>query len=424
MSDQKDEQKNTGLYEERRVYGTKKQMEKLNAAEKPEKVKKTVNNDHFTILVVVVMVVFMLVISIGIASLFKKPSEKKTGEIVKPTEKPEEKPVISDFNGIVLRVDTADKKIFLFNVDSEKEMELTYDGATKFYGSAGSQITAGVVEVGDLMHFTVGERGENKISSANWDKDVWEKSKIDDMLIYPEENRIVIRNRNYRYSDNVCIIDNGVRKDIGSLLPTADRYTVRGQGTTVYEIIVSIGHGTLKLENYEAFNNGLVMIGARYNFDIEEPGEYTVREGEYRITASYGRLEASETITIPRNDTAVFDLQGYRPAVKSTPTPTPSPEPTPTPIPVDHEFSHLTVRSLENFSHDVDKENATYILGPAGGELFLDGYYFGKLPCEFEKITDRAEITIAYDAIHHSYEYNGADYDGDVILDYTSDFVE
>ncbi len=308
MADETDSKKNNGLYEERRVYGTRKQMEKLNAVPEEKPDRRHRENGHRNILVILCMAVFMLAITIGIAGLFKKPSDTNpAGGRITGTPTPE--PETRELYGIVLGVDTENKVISIYDVKDESKTEFKYDGASRFYGSAGSIVTAGVLQIGDLLHFTARAGSPEKLAVAEWSEEIWEKSKIEDLVIYPEEHVMVIRNQNYKYSDDLCIIDNGERTGLDNLLTTADRYTIRGEGTTVYEIIVTIGHGTLKLLNYKDYDGGLVTIGDRYAFDVSAPAEYVVREGTYRVEVGRGRLNAFQTIEVRRNRTVFFDLK-------------------------------------------------------------------------------------------------------------------
>ncbi len=427
MDDRQETKKNSGLYEKSRVYGTKKQKAKLNASSEPVKTKKEFNSNHLGIFVIIIMAIVMLLISVGIAGIFKKPEMKDptddTSQSIGDAEA-----VRHDISGVVLMVDSEGKRLFIHDVISNEEIALKYEGYTKFYGQQGSLIPAGALNSGDLLIFTCNknkDEEEETVISAKWSDEIWEKSKIDDLLLYPEEHRMVIRGQNYKYTDDLCVIDNGIRSSVSNFLTTADRYTIRGKGTDIYEVIVTIGHGTLNLVNYEDYDGGIVLIGKRYCMDIKDPASYMVREGTYRVEASYGRLSAVEEIEIRRNETAVFDLMPYSKAASYTPTPIPTvAPPTPTPLPEGYAFKTLSIKNIANAEYELDEEHAVYVYGPFKGDLYIDGYYLGTIPCDFEKILGEARLTIIYNSIAYSFDYNGADHDGDVILDYTSDCVE
>ncbi|MBQ7636676.1 MAG: hypothetical protein IJS80_05150 [Lachnospiraceae bacterium] len=428
MSDPQDTKKNSGLYEESRVYGTRKQKEKRNASDKPAREKDGYQSKSTTVFAIIAMAVFMLAITVGIAGFFKKPEKKPDRTDASKTLQQTETEPIREFFGVVLNVDKAGMKISLYDVVKNEDTEVNYDGSTKFYGHEGSLITAGVLKVGDLMYFTCKERDRETLEKAEWSKEIWEKSKIDDLMIYPEENRMVIRDQNYRYSDELCILSDGQRCKLNDLFTTADRYTIRGKGTDVYEILVTIGHGTQCLMNFDDYSGGLLKVGERYAFDIVYPANYVVREGTYKVEASNGRLEAGQTIEIGRNRTVIFDLvpDGSR----KTPTPTPTPKPvatatlipTPTGFPKDMIFNRLFISRLQNKAYDVSTDHSMYVYGPAGGEIFIDGEYLGMIPCDTEKVLGTMEINVKYKGVSKTFKYNGADHSGDVLLDYTSAF--
>ncbi len=424
MSDLQDPKKNSDLYEKSRVYGTAKQKAALNGETKPAVDREELKNRLIGILAVTLMAVFAVAITVGIVNMFRQPQKKPAGgkngtEITEPTPAPKE------LNAVFLELDKSGKRIRFYDIKTDEEVILDYNGATRFYGREGSLITAGVLSAGDLLHLVCTAGDDEMLAEAVWDDRIWEKSKIDELEIFPEEHRMVIRNQNYTYSDKLCIIDDGAMSDIENLVPSADRYTIRGEGSVIYEIIVDIGHGKITLLNYDRFIGGQISLGERYAFDIADPAEYVVREGTYRVNASLKRLSASQTIEIGRNSNIYFDLSYYNePTATPAPTQAPTQTPTPTPALPQEKLNSLSIKDLDQIEHGTDPDHSIYILGPSGGELFIDGYLFGILPCEFEKLTDEADITIIWDSVAISYVYDGADYEGDVILDYTADFAE
>lgn len=54
----------------------------------------------------------------------------------------------------------------------------------------------------------------------------------------------------------------------------------------------------------------------------------------------------------------------------------------------------LTGVSVTGMGYDLAMDNAVYILGPSGAEIYLDGEYLGKAPMDFEKIIGSYVITV------------------------------
>ena len=54
----------------------------------------------------------------------------------------------------------------------------------------------------------------------------------------------------------------------------------------------------------------------------------------------------------------------------------------------------MTSISLVGKGYTLDMDNAVYILGPSGAEIYLDGEYLGKAPMDFEKIIGSYVLTV------------------------------
>ena len=54
----------------------------------------------------------------------------------------------------------------------------------------------------------------------------------------------------------------------------------------------------------------------------------------------------------------------------------------------------MTSVSVTGMGYNLALENAIYILGPGGAEIYLDGEYLGEAPMDFEKIIGSYVITV------------------------------
>ncbi len=235
---------------------------------------------------------------------------KKTAEVSKitGTKAPTANPTLMPYTAIVLNVDKDSKHITFHNAENDTEFELSYDGASKFYGEYGTQITAGVLEIGDLLNVTVRLYDNTKIDKGTALTDTWEYKRVDDLVLNTEEKYLTIKKTNYKFSDDLCILSNNKKITISDLNTSADKYTIRGKGEYVYEIIVTTGHGTLVLLNSGDYAGGTIMLGQKYMFDITGNGTYVVREGTYDMQIIYGETKINKTVDIVRDDVVYFDF--------------------------------------------------------------------------------------------------------------------
>ena len=54
----------------------------------------------------------------------------------------------------------------------------------------------------------------------------------------------------------------------------------------------------------------------------------------------------------------------------------------------------MTSVSVTNMGYNLNLNNAIYILGPSGAEIYLDGEFLGTAPMDFEKIIGSYVITV------------------------------
>lgn len=318
-----DDKKNTNsrLYEQR-VYGTEKQkreqydklMGKTAVSTHRKPPARSSKDSHGG--VIALMAVFMVLIFGCLIYLLFSGSEKKPGKTpntnltAAPTTAPTAVPETGyEYLAVILGVDTEIKTIKLYDVNEEIERTLVYTGSSLFYAEQGSQVTAAQLKPGDFMMISCDAR--QIIKSARWSGDTWEKLRIDDLEIQKDSHRMVIRGQYYKYSDDLCVMSDGKRVGIDALLPGEDKYTIRGEGDTVKEVIVTMGHGVLQLKNFEDFVDGEIMIGSRYTETVPSSGMFVVREGEYKVTISSGPFEGTTTVNIARGEETLLDVYEY-----------------------------------------------------------------------------------------------------------------
>ncbi len=272
--------------------------------------------------VIAVMVTLMLLILLSTALLFLPEAEpKKKNPGLTPTNAPTGAvtpiPAETESLAVVLDVDTEVKMITVYNVKEEVQEKLVYTGATTFYDGYGVQLTAFQLEKGSLYRFTIDTK-EEWISTAceavdrrekPKNTEVWEKSGVDYITI--ASDKISFRGQNYRYTEGLCVMSNGRQITLADIQPTVDILTVRGVGQTVYEIVVTKGHGYITLKNHEDFIGGMIAIGSTRIDSIYENSSYLVREGTYTVTVDCGEYKGTEDITVARDATAVFDVFEY-----------------------------------------------------------------------------------------------------------------
>ena len=447
----------------------------------------------------IIMTFVLMAFILGITAWLLVPEEQPKKSNYAPTATP--KTELQDIKteeevlAVVLEKDTELKMITVYNVMTEEEQKLVYTGATTFFDGYGVQMSAAQLPTGSLYQFTIDTK-EEWISTAKEAVNrseqkqaggVWEKTGVSYFTI--EEDKISFRNQNYRYSKQLCVMSNGKKISIEDIEPSVDIVTVRGLDQTIYEIVVTKGHGYISLSNHEDFVGGMITIGNTRTDSIKEENKYLVREGSYRVTVNHGEYAGTEELMVNRDETAIFDVFDYGSGpiekgwitiaveplgatlyidgVKTTYTdgvelnygtyqfefaeggyvsykamvhisqpqqslsvylteqtgevpdetdendptnepetnqnqegendPTNDPDTSNTNEEDDQNNESNAVQtsvSIQHLGYDFNEDNATYILGPEGSEIYLDGEYLGQAPIDFEKIIGSYVITV------------------------------
>lgn len=447
---------------------------------------------------IAVMLTLILLILCSTALMFlpeEEPKKKTSNSVpsVTPGTDDASVPEQTEVLAVVLETDAEIKVLTVYDVEAGEQKKLVYTGATVFYDGYGIQLTAGQLKKGDMYRFLIDTKEECVMTAYEAvdrrekpeSTKVWEKTDIDYMTV--SDGRLSFRGQNYRYADGLCVISNGKKITLSELEPTVDIMTIRGVGQTVYEIIVTKGHGYISLENEEDFFGGVITIGSTRVDSIYENAVYMVREGTYYVSVECGEYAGSEEVVVERDATSVFDVFAYGsgPVQKGWLTIKVDPlgadlyingkktaytdgvelaygtyqfefseggyvsykatvqidqprqslsvflteqevsgettEDDPTKDPSGGSVADgttggttgdttgttgsdgttesgftgiMTSVSVERFGYEVNRNNAIYILGPDGAEIYLDGEYLGTAPMDFEKIIGSYVITV------------------------------
>ena len=241
----------------------------------------------------------------------KKPAQPIGGAVTPGTVEE------TEYVAIVLGLDKENKTLSVYGAETGEKKNLVYSGASVFFDGYGVQVTAGQLEIGGLYVFTVNMEdayisgGKEAIirSEKKEENGIWEKTGVDSMTIAAD--KISFRNQNYRYSESVCVMNNGKQIALSDINTKTDIVTVRGKGAVIYEIVVTKGHGTIALTNHEDFIGGTITIGNTKIDTVTEAGTYVVREGTYVVSVTCGEYSGTETVEVVRDTKTEVNLFDY-----------------------------------------------------------------------------------------------------------------
>lgn len=203
-----------------------------------------------------------------------------------------------DLTAIVLGIDKANSRIRLYDISENAEIELNFTGGTNLLDKYGQAITVGQIDIGLIVDVSY-ESKNNKLTHLKTSEKAWEYVGVNNMTINPSENIIKIAKSTYRYQDPI-VVDNDRFISLDDLA-IQDELTVRGIDETIWSIIVTKGHGTVKLKDYDAFLGGNITVGYEAVQQVTKDMVITVREGSYNLTIENGEFTGTKNITVYRN---------------------------------------------------------------------------------------------------------------------------
>lgn len=336
---------------------------------------------------------------------------------------------------VVINVDIDNRQVVLKSLQDGQNYILTYTGACDVRDKYGDIIAMSLVDIGEIVEAYY-INAENKLTRMYVSSEAFEYQKVTDFSYDEEEQIFVMKDEKYRIDDEIVVTSNG--KDIElSEISEVDILTVKGVGKTVNSIMVTNGHGYIKLEQTDYFEGGIIEIGQKIMLLITKDMLITAPEGTYNITATIGGKGGTKEITVKKDEEirvsltdfqdeavrygsysfeitpadAILKIDGkktlfdtlvelpygsHRISVEAegydgyTGT-----------IVVDSVFEDLTIdltkeEPLENEENDNDetKQRFIHIDSPADAEVYFDGIYKGVAPVSFEKASGTHIITL------------------------------
>jgi len=216
---------------------------------------------------------------------------------------------------IVKEIDAANKKIQLYDVDSRDMILLSYSGGTNITDKYGGIISMSQVQVGSMVDIIYSE-AKGKLTDMNISTKAWEYAKVSNMGIDLTSKVIKIADQKYKYEDDLIILDNGEFISVSDLAEQ-DELTVRGYEETIWSITVTRGHGTVVLQEYDAFLGDYITIGYEAMQQITDNMEITVREGNFNLTVENAAFSATKNITVNRNLITYVSLKDLGPGASA-----------------------------------------------------------------------------------------------------------
>lgn len=211
---------------------------------------------------------------------------------------------------IIVSIDLAKQEVTFINVGGIDKYTLTYNGGTKIRSKNGTELTMAQMEIGQIVDiYYVG--GTQRLmemceSSTAWKNDSVVKWKVD-----YDKKRITIGSNSYKYDDSLLVNSNGQKITIEEV-SDVDELVVRGVENQIYSVVVSKGHGYVRLVDDTNMVGGIIEIGNKIMTLITEDMVLVAPEGAYTLTATKNGKGGSKEINIIRDEELIVSLSEFQ----------------------------------------------------------------------------------------------------------------
>lgn len=209
----------------------------------------------------------------------------------------------------IREIDTTRKLIRFRNHQTGKTYTLSYDNTSMMYDARGTVLSAGLLEVGEIVDVTF-LKSSKHITTLNVSSDAWVVENTRNHDLVRGDGTARIQGDIYRIDSRTLVMAEGDLALAEDVLDT-DRITVSGIGKDIYSVVVTSGHGYVSLSSDTVEDHSLV--GAWLELDNEVIHKISPNmmlsapEGDYNLQILGNGASYQTEVNISRNQETVVD---------------------------------------------------------------------------------------------------------------------
>lgn len=210
---------------------------------------------------------------------------------------------------IITNIDEVNEKIVLKAVGYATEYHLSYTGGTDVKDKYGDLLSMSNVPLGSMVDIVYDSNRDKLLSMSISDNENISKiQEVSGAVIDFDEETLRFNGQNYALGNNVCAFSDN--KEIGlDEICSEDQLTLWVYNNAICSIYVELGHGYVKLEDYDSYIGGTVEIGYDVILPVTEDMLLTVREGDYTLRISKGNDSGTKEVTVLKNQEITLSLK-------------------------------------------------------------------------------------------------------------------
>lgn len=204
-----------------------------------------------------------------------------------------------NFIAVVLDINESDKTMLLNRLDTQTRINYSYSGGTDIVNRYDETIAVSQLKIGEVVEAELSEN--KKLSRIKISEAVWEYPGVTGFEIDRDNKVLKVGSEKYKYSDDTIIINEGNIIPIDRL-DSIDVVTLKGRDKQLDSVIVTSGHGYVRLDGTTFFEGGFVEIGSKIVQLITENMVVPVPAGDYTLRVTKGDNSGSKDISVGINE--------------------------------------------------------------------------------------------------------------------------
>lgn len=262
------------------------------------------------------LLVTLAIMTFGVACSGKSATDSKSSisngnEIaILHTSETSSEEIGKKFQAVLLEHDMDGKIMVLQKTGTETRVKYQYTGGSNISNRYGDIISAQQLNVGEVLDVTISD-STGKISDLKISDSDFEYTKVTGFDISVDENVITYGNSKYYYDDNTIFVKEGTIIQPESL-NSVDTLTIKGKDKQLDSVIVTNGHGYVKLSSTTFFEGGYIEIGSSIVEMITDNMLISVPSGTFNLTVTKDKTSGSKDITVYDNEETAVDLLQFQ----------------------------------------------------------------------------------------------------------------
>lgn len=212
--------------------------------------------------------------------------------------------------GVVKEVNTKAQSVTLYDIENSVDIILEYQMGADIKNKYQQPISISQLNLGEIVDVSYLKETENlvKLQISN---EAWEYKGVKKLEVNKTDLVMKISKQKYRYTEGLVIASVDGLLDLIDI-NNIDELTVKGVGGKIYSIIVTKGHGYIRLSNYTDFIGGTLEVGYGIMEPVMENMLIVAPEGIYKLYMENGELTATKSVSVVRNQETTVDMGEYR----------------------------------------------------------------------------------------------------------------